>query len=46
MDTQLGLAGSVAALVILAIIGWLAVPAVAAIWIGRRWRRENPRFFL
>jgi hypothetical protein len=27
------------ALVALVILGWLAVPAVAALWLGRRWRR-------
>jgi hypothetical protein len=43
VDTQLGLAGGLGIGVILAIIAWPAVPAVAAIWLGRRWRRENPR---
>jgi hypothetical protein len=29
------------ALVALIILGWLAVPAVAALWLGRRWRRAS-----
>ncbi len=42
VDPSLGIAAVIAFLVILAILGWLMVPAVAAIWIGLRWRRENP----
>jgi hypothetical protein len=42
VDTQLGGAGLTALVVILTLIAWLAVPAVVAIWVGRRWRRENP----
>jgi hypothetical protein len=32
----------VVTIVMLLLIAWLAVPAFAALWIGRRWRRENP----
>ncbi len=42
IDTQLGPAGMLGTAVILAIIGWLMAPALAAIWVGRRWRREVP----
>ena len=31
----------VALAVILALLAWLAVPAIAAIEVGRRWRRES-----
>jgi hypothetical protein len=42
VDTQLGGAAAVVIGVVLVMLGWLAVPALAATWIGRRWRRENP----
>lgn len=42
VDTSLNGAGALAMGVVLAIIAWLAVPAFAALWIGLRWRRENP----
>lgn len=42
VDTQLGGAALLAMVVVLAIIGWLMVPAIAAIWVGRQWRRQNP----
>jgi len=42
IDTQLTGSVLIAIGVILAIIAWLTVPAFAAIWVGRRWRRENP----
>jgi hypothetical protein len=42
VDTSLGGAGLLALGVLLAIIAWLMVPAVAAVAVGRRWRRENP----
>lgn len=31
----------IATFVLLALVVWLMVPALAAIWIGRRWRREE-----
>jgi hypothetical protein len=42
VDTSLNGAGALAIGVVLAIIAWLAVPAFAALWVGLRWRRENP----
>jgi len=43
VDTQLGGAATLAIIVLLTILGWLAVPAIAAIWVGRQWRAQNPR---
>ena len=43
VDTQLFGAATLAIIVVLIILGWLAVPAVAAIWVGRRWRARNPK---
>jgi hypothetical protein len=43
VDTQLGGASLLAVIVVLATISQLMVPAVAAIWVGRRWRAENPK---
>lgn len=42
VDTQLGGAALLGMIVVLSIIGWLLVPAIAAIWVGRQWRRQNP----
>ncbi|MFN8622291.1 MAG: hypothetical protein U0869_16285 [Chloroflexota bacterium] len=41
VNTQITGSVLIAIGVLLAIIAWLAVPAFAAIWVGRRWRREN-----
>jgi len=43
VDTQLTGAAMLGFLVIITIIGWLMVPAIAAIWVGRRWRKDNPK---
>jgi len=43
VDTQLGGAATLAIIVVRTILGWLAVPAIAAIWVGRLWRVQNPR---
>lgn len=42
VDTQLTTSALLAIGVLMAIVAWLAIPAFAAVWVGRRWRRENP----
>ena len=42
VDSGLGTTAMIAIGILLAIIAWLAVPAVVAIGVGRRWRAENP----
>jgi len=42
-DPRLGISGTLAVLVILGIIVWLGAPGVIAVWVGLRWRRENPK---
>lgn len=43
IDVRLGPATSVAAIVVLCIVAWLAIAAIAAIAVGRRWRQEGAR---
>lgn len=42
-DPRLGISGTLAVLVILGIIAWLGAPGIIAVWVGLRWRRENPK---
>ena len=41
-DLSIGVSATVALLALVVALVWLMVPAFVALWIGRRWRRENP----